>query len=85
MANGGYEKDENGNDVVFWVKNSKKYHIKHDCPAINNVNNVDDYISSGSLKAAFQHGLTEPCRRCIKAIEKEQTEATKEVTNNKGE
>ncbi len=78
MANGGYAKDENGNDVVFWVKNSKKYHIRKDCPAINNVNNVEDYIRSGSLKAAFQNGLTEPCRRCIKAIEKEQAEANKE-------
>ena len=82
MANGGYEKDENGNDVVFWVKNSKKYHIKHDCPAINNSNNVEDYIRSGSLKTAFQNGLTEPCRRCIKAIEKEQAENVTEKTGD---
>lgn len=85
MANGGYAKDDDGNDVVFWVKNSKKYHIRKDCPAINNSNNVEDFIRSGSLKAAFQNGLTEPCRRCIKAIEKEQSDTSKQVTEKTGE
>ena len=69
LANGNYDTNDAGEPVVYWVENSKKYHINSSCSAINRSTNVSD-IYRGTIDAAFQKGLTEPCRICIKAMEK---------------
>ena len=69
LANGNYDTDKDGNPVVYWVANSRKYHINSNCSAINRSNSSSD-IFRGTIEAAYQKGLTEPCRICIKAIEK---------------
>ena len=74
-----YDVNDAGEPVVYWVQNSKKYHINKECSAINRSTNVGD-IYRGTIDAAFQKGLTEPCRICIKAIEK-----ANEVKENTGE
>ena len=73
LANGNYDVNDAGEPVVYWVKNSKKYHINSNCSAINRSNSKSD-IYRGTIDAAYQKGLTEPCRICIKAIEKAKTE-----------
>lgn len=75
LANGNYDVNDAGEPVVYWVQNSKKYHINSSCSAINRSTNVGD-IYRGTIDAAYQKGLTEPCRICIKAIEKTQNEKT---------
>ena len=88
LANGNYDTNDKGEPVVYWVENSKKYHINKECSAINRSTNVGD-IYRGTIDAAFQKGLTEPCRICIKKMEKEQAEdakeAAKKVVENTGE
>lgn len=69
LANGNYDVNDKGEPVVYWVQNSKKYHINSSCSAINRSSNVGD-IYRGTIDAAYQKGLTEPCRICIKAMEK---------------
>lgn len=76
VANGNYDTNEKGEPVVYWVTNSKKYHINKECSAINRSNSTGD-IYRGTIDAAYQKGLTEPCRICIKAMEK--------LKENKGE
>ncbi len=73
LANGNYDTNDAGEPVVYWVQNSKKYHINKECSAINRSNSTSD-IFRGTIDAAYQKGLTEPCRICIKAIEKAKTE-----------
>ena len=73
LANGNYDTNDKGEPVVYWVKNSKKYHINSNCSAINRSNSTSD-IYRGTIDAAYQKGLTEPCRICIKAMEKIQAE-----------
>ena len=73
LANGNYDKNADGEPVVYWVANSKKYHINSSCSAINRSNNTSD-IYRGTIEAAYQKGLTEPCRICIKAMEKLEAE-----------
>jgi len=73
LANGNYDTNDKGEPVVYWVANSKKYHINSKCSAINRSNNTSD-IFKGTIDAAYQKGLTEPCRICIKAMEKIQSE-----------
>ena len=56
--------------------------------AINRSNNTSDEIRAGTLEDASQKGLTEPCRICIKAMEKisGETEANqKKVAEDKGD
>ena len=83
LANGGYDTDKDtGEPIVYWVTNSKKYHIRSTCSAINR-SNTSDTILAGTIEDAFQKGLTEPCRICIKAMEKiseENVEETEKVT-----
>ncbi len=82
LANGNYDVNDAGEPVVYWVKNSKKYHINKECSAINRSNSVGD-IYRGTIDAAYQKGLTEPCRICIKAMEKINEE--KDASTEKGE
>ena len=86
LANGNYDTDaETGEPIVYWVTNSKKYHIRSTCSAINR-SNTSDTILAGTIEDAFQKGLTEPCRICIKAMEKlEATEAAKKVVEDTGD
>ena len=69
LANGNYDTNDAGEPVVYWLAHSKKYHINKDCSAINR-SNTSDEIKRGTIDAAYEHGLTEPCRICIKKIEK---------------
>ncbi len=87
LANGNYDVDKDtGEPIVYWVTNSKKYHIRSTCSAINRTN-TSDTILAGTLDDAFQKGLTEPCRICIKAMEKinEEKAATNQVVEDTGE
>ena len=63
IANGNYDVNDNGEPIVYWTKDSTKYHIDKGCGHLNG-----DEIYSGTIEAAFQQGLTEACRSCIKAI-----------------
>ena len=87
LANGNYDTNDKGEPVVYWVQNSKKYHINSSCSAINRSNNVGD-IFRGTIDAAYQKGLTEPCRLCIKSMEKikeEKEENAKKVPEDTGD
>ena len=87
LANGNYDTDKDGNPVVYWLEHSKKYHINKECQHINRKGTSDE-IKYGTIDAAFQNGLTEPCRTCIKSMEKikEEKEANaKKVPETKGE
>jgi len=84
LANGNYDTNDKGEPVVYWVQNSKKYHINSSCSAINRSNNTSD-IFRGTIDAAYQKGLTEPCRLCIKAIEKINGENAKKVPEDIGD
>ena len=77
LANGNYDTNADGEPVVYWVEHSKKYHINSSCSAINRSNSTSD-IYRGTIDAAYQKGLTEPCRICIKAIEKTENTNTGE-------
>jgi len=80
IANGNYDRDPDTNEpIVYWVTNSKKYHINSKCQHINKSNNTSDKIQAGTLEDAFQRGLTEPCRTCIKSMEKINEEKAKEA------
>ena len=74
LANGNYDTNEDGVPIVYWAEHSKKYHVDQDCPALKNSENV--YF--GTVKAAYEKGLTEPCRRCIHELEEEHEEETEE-------
>lgn len=74
LANENYDTNEDGEPVVYWLKNSKKYHINSGCQHINRKGTTDKMMY-GTIEAAFENGLTEPCRTCIKAIEKKTEEA----------
>ncbi len=84
LANGNYDTNDKGEPVVYWVQNSKKYHINSGCSAINRSNSTSD-IFKGTIDAAYQKGLTEPCRICIKAMEKINEENAKKVVEDTGD
>lgn len=52
--------------LVYWAPHSKKYHVDPDCPAFSQ----SETVYEGTVKQAFEHNLTEPCRRCIPALDK---------------
>ncbi len=56
---------EVGVDKVYWAKTGKKYHVDPDCPAFSQ----SEEIYEGTVADAYERGLTEPCRRCIHALE----------------
>ena len=78
LANGNYDTNDKGEPVVYWLEHSKKYHINKECSAINR-SNTSDTIKRGTIDAAYENGLTEPCRICIKKIEKQQEEAAQKL------
>ncbi len=59
---------EVGVDRVYWAPNSKKYHVDPDCPAFSQ----SETIYEGTVADAYEKGLTDPCRRCIHALEEGQ-------------
>lgn len=67
LATKNFDTDKNGNAVVYWATHSKKYHVDSNCPALKN----SETVFQGTVKAAYQKGLTEPCRRCIPALEED--------------
>ena len=60
---------------VYWAPHSKKYHVDPDCPAFSN----SETVYKGTVAQAFEKNLTEPCRRCIPALEDDEDEATEET------
>ena len=50
---------------VYWAPHSKKYHVDPDCPAFSQ----SETVYEGTVKQAFENNLTDPCRRCIPALE----------------
>lgn len=86
LANGNYDTNDKGEPVVYWLEHSKKYHINSECSAINR-SNTSDTIKRGTIDAAYEHGLTEPCRICIKKIEKlqEKESDSKKVSEANGD
>lgn len=67
--------------IVYWLEHSTKYHINKNCQHINRKGTSDE-MKYGTIEAAFQNGLTEPCRTCIKAIEKTDADAAKKVVED---
>ena len=63
----GTHKNKNGQYVVFWAPNSKKYHVDPDCPAFSR----SEEVYQGTVRQAFEHNLTDPCRRCIPELKEE--------------
>ena len=63
--------------IVYWAPNSKKYHVDKNCPAFSQSKTVYE----GTVKQAFEHNLTEPCRRCIPELHDHEDE-TKTENNN---
>ena len=52
--------------LVYWAPHSKKYHVDPDCPAFSQ----SETVYEGTVKQAFEHNLTDPCRRCIPELDK---------------
>lgn len=55
---------------VYWAPHSKKYHVDKDCPAFSQ----SETVYEGTVKQAFERNLTDPCRRCIPALEEDDEE-----------
>ena len=66
--------------TVYWAEHSKKYHVDQDCPAFSR----SETVYEGTVRDAYEKGLTDPCRRCIPEYhEDEDTEDTEiEVEEN---
>ena len=60
------KKADDGKYYVYWAPHSKKYHVDPDCPAFSQ----SETVYEGTVKQAFEKNLTEPCRRCIPALDK---------------
>lgn len=54
---------ELGDGTVYWTKSGTVYHLNPNCQAIIN----SSTIFSGDAAAAYEHGLTRPCKFCAKA------------------
>lgn len=54
-----------GGNTVYWAPHSKKYHVDPDCPAFSQ----SETVYEGTVKQAYERGLTEPCRRCIPELD----------------
>jgi len=61
---------EVGVDKVYWARTGKKYHVDPDCPAFSQ----SEEIYEGTVADAYERGLTDPCRRCIHALEEDTEE-----------
>lgn len=59
--------ETNGVDKVYWAKTGKKYHVNPDCPAFSQ----SEEIYEGTVADAYERGLTDPCRRCIHALDED--------------
>ena len=59
-----------GNNIVYWAPHSKKYHVDPDCPAFSQ----SETVYEGTVKQAFEKGLTDPCRRCIPELHDDEGE-----------
>ena len=70
LATENFDTNEAGEAVVYWAKHSKKYHVDKDCPALKN----SDEVFVGTVKAAYEKNLTDPCRRCIHELEETDTQ-----------
>ena len=70
LATEKFDTNADGEAVVYWAKHSKKYHVDKDCPALKN----SDDVFMGTVKAAYEKNLTEPCRRCIPELKDDHTE-----------
>ena len=75
LATGKYDTNADGEAIVYWAEHSKKYHVDKDCPALQNSENV----FYGTVKAAYEKNLTEPCRRCIHELEDDHEETKEEA------
>ena len=56
-----------GGKTVYWAPHSKKYHVDPDCPAFSQ----SETVFEGTVKQAFEKGLTDPCRRCIPELKED--------------
>ena len=68
VATKDFEKNDNGEPVVYWAPHSKKYHLHKDCPAFSQ----SETVYEGTVKQAYEHNLTDPCRRCIPELKEEE-------------
>ena len=64
------ERNENGDAIVYWAPVAgKKFHLTKDCGHLKNAKEV----TRGTVKQAFEAGITEPCRTEIPELPKEET------------
>ena len=54
---------ELGDGTVYWTEHGTVYHLNPNCSHI--INSATIY--SGDAAAAYEHGLTRPCKRCANA------------------
>ncbi|MBR2683205.1 MAG: hypothetical protein IKE22_08075, partial [Atopobiaceae bacterium] len=54
---------ELGDGTVYWTEHGTVYHLNPNCQAIINSSTV----YSGDAAAAYEHGLTRPCKFCARA------------------
>ncbi len=64
--------------TVYWAEHSKKYHVDQDCPAFSNSKTVYE----GTVKDAYERGLTDPCRRCIPEYHEDEDTENIEIDEN---
>ena len=58
----------NPDGTVYWAPNSKKYHVDKDCPSFSR----SETVIEGTVRDAYEAGLTDPCRRCIPELKDEE-------------
>lgn len=63
--------------TVYWAEYSKKYHVDKDCPAFSN----SETVYEGTVRDAYERGLTDPCRRCIPEYHEEEDTDNTEIEN----
>ena len=63
--------------TVYWAEYSKKYHVDKDCPAFSN----SETVYEGTVRDAYERGLTDPCRRCIPEYHEDEDVENIEVEN----
>jgi hypothetical protein len=66
---------ELGNGTVYWTEHGTVYHLNPNCHHI--INSATIY--SGDAAAAYEHGLTRPCKDCARADGNETIKAMAEA------
>ena len=61
--------------TIYWAEHSKKYHVDKDCPAFSR----SETVYEGTVRDAYERGLTDPCRRCIPEYHEDEDTGNTEI------